>query len=1552
MQEIETDIPPATTAPDTAQLHQAQLEDYQQLLSALREQSFTLAQLKQKLLQPKPFSPLHQEHQVGLSTLKRLLDDPDYQALCRSKNIDPNVLVVTLKDTRLVCEVSDIEGGGDSQLVLDSIAKWQELRAEIEKAVTTLGGQLRLDGQVAAPRMATFYGLSAWDPAESAQHQAAISAVEEKVANLQLGLEDDFDLFDLMPALTENDRQVSVQGGAFSDELQRQFITGEIKRVIQTFLPGGVTSPLTHLANDILSSNALEAIRPLPTVFLQKILNSPQARALGDLLLTTMKWYGGVAGEQSSERVRIQLTAQALRIWYATRIIQTPGIAGYSLQSRDNWGKSYRAIWRAFEEHLRRSGRAASDKEAIVMARLFLCEFPSDFRVKDIPQELTYKGSVEWINFVTGVNLVGFSDPQALDRKSFRTLKNLPFESHGRTEQEQLYGVSLAMLQPTLDWAISQALLPEQSADEYTYAQIEQALSKVDEYSKSLGEAVKKLNEATPTRLSIAQEIVTHDLAAITRHAANKDTFWDDHELASWTRYLNWAKRYSPAEVVADDNFDKAAPWAVIEKNTNRIMFYIWLDEQRKLHIGDTNSSRAYNTVCNARTLFETHFSRHIRSLTEAYELLIKNLLTSLSYTDRESLEFGKLTIHSLRKETYNIQAKHETPEKILPRRARNGLLLVSSHNATTRTFELLPRAGIIRRIDNLDPGLFGGQLKSATWSAGTQPYQVEVLSHKTLPFDWQAHATGSQPRPGSHCEAIIEPLGSTFLAPDTIETLQDPALTIDSKRTRDISHFIASELLFVDPKALRSAAYGETAFDREKTSRERAQNIGKLFVPFWKSVEDVRSDDIERNVNGAFGIGMELAVFSVPVGKMAGGMSNLLFNSRSLGTSARLAALATLSKEVSTLTLQALNPLGGIGLLLKSLGSRALRYIKSGLFTLKVMRRSAGHYDVARSLPQARDAGRWKPATSGDRLGTVRGIEDVPIRQTGTAAMPAFHAVDPLSGRPFGPRLLSSDVSVGRSFYRRIDTTHHEELYAVAKAARIKKALQQDGRTAVWIDDVAYRVQNHALRRVDSLDASQTLKRVPCRTRRVPNQPCIEKFANNDSPAVRPAMGSFSEHDSWAPWFGDGTFTASAATPTRPYRLLNYENTIYRARGNELHPYRGQPAAIGLNSLRPIARTTLNARLQFQEGIFAGLKVNGSAVGIDDVHEVGALIVYSKDGNHRYVFTCLNMNDYYMAKLAATDDLQQTLQMSKVSAQELLADTAARELRRIYIGSLNANNMVRIHGREQVHRALDTINEYAVTIGAPSRPWEELHWVRVTAYPASSLLFDGPTRATVVTLADGARTWSRSTETSTRLQRAIGDRFDALFARSSRASSRAQAIDQAMIDLQSLTGDSRQSLRNIAYADVVTATGAKQVYVSVSGAGDNTRHLPLFSSGRRKVVNQGDTSYFNVDGLRQRSAPEALSLANDEALLSIPHPVTHPARTDILERATSVDSESKLVAFIREKFPNQGDLRSANVVTTLPPCDSCSIIIKGFGQDRQIADLNVIWGQRPRQPR
>ena len=1539
---------PVTPLPTAAQVHQGQIQDYELLLSFMRLEITSRADFQKSLIRPRTYSPLNQENETGQIALQQLLEDSDYRALCKSHNVSPHYLTVTIKEGAYVYETSNREGENKTILNLSGNPKWKNFRTHIEKSVQLLSGQIRHDRLIPVFRMATFYGITPWDPTHADQHQAAIDALEEKIAGFRLGLEEDFNILDFRPSPVKHSLKSSHAGlSAAAVRSQVRLLrthyglaARDIKRILQTYLPDGKTSLLTHLAGDILSSATVEQIRARPTAFLQKILESPEAETLGTHLLSAMDWYGGKPGEESSPRIRTKVVANALEIWFQSPPTDIPvRIAGYDFQARTHWGKSYPSIRGEFETHLLSSKQASSEKEAIVIARLFLRQFPAEFSVSDIPSDLPYRSSVVWVNFVNGVNLINATDPGALNRFNFEQLTRLPLEQSEGATAEQLENIGMARLLPTLDWAVSQGIIAQKQREAFTQLDIERAQAELDKHIATLNDAIIQLNKEPPKRLSIAQTAVDTNLAPKLNRleTTDKHWYWKEHLLARKRHDYDRGKDtptfankaydyYSAADVVASGKFDDRKPWHIAKNDHTVTTLKLSIDEYRNIQsegfvsvakIGPTG------TLPDVKKQFDEEFLSHLQSLTAAYATLINNLLASLPYSDRKALELGELKIYTLRQQTFRVEAKHETPEKLLPLRTRNGLLLVTTFNGLTNTIELLPRAGIIRRIDNLAPNQFGGVLTYENWPAGMYSHSVETLSNRTLPFDWDAHATGVKPKSPARCEAIVEQLGHTFLAPS--HSIDEVPVSINSSRGKEISNFIATQLLYQDPKVIRATGYGETALEREDTELEKLRENIKAFVPFWKNIDDLASGDPQRIVNGAFGLSMEVAPFASPIGKFAAGSLRLIVNPGRLALSMRLPAFASTIKQVMILTLQALNPADMAVSLFQILGAKGLKLVRFGVFRIQQLRGKAGHYDFTRSLPRIRDAGNWKPLASGDQLARIRGIDDVPVRSIVSTSKTSYRLIDPLSSRPYGPAINAStdELLLGRSHYRTLENNDHHTIVELTRNSRVQEVLEVDGRTTLFIDDQPYRLQDGVLRRADLVE--DAYKTIPCRPPRAPRfEVCRTSYVLRD-PAPTPDIGSFDNTKGWAPWFGDLIYTP--ATGKMPIRI---------------------------SALR--TKHSLQATMEFQKGIYGRFMVSIPVAGeplVDNIR-AGAIIVEAMDGSKHYVFMRLDAGDFYVAECAKGQSLTDMLTFNKATTPPTALE---KELRTVYTGSLLANNMVRIHGQPLAERALKAIDDIAISIGGHANPPETLKWLKVDTSPAEAILFDHSTRMIVRTSVDGAATWSLSRAAPDSVRETTAEIFNTLFARqaitfasSTHAGPGALRIDDTMMQLQRLissrTGRPVHHPRNIAFAEIKTKTGAHEVYVSVSGQQGDTAFLPLFAKNpATHEVSVGSTRYINID--RGTRFPQtALSVTPEGKLQAIPHTIDNienytPALTS---RPTSLDTESKLISVIRSKYPDPKQLDSITIATTLAPCDSCSVVIKQFGYDGSPGALDVIW--------
>ncbi|WP_434557987.1 deaminase domain-containing protein [Pseudomonas sp. Z4-20] len=1512
--------PPMATSlspvPSPDEKYQGLLGDYDSLLSLIRSTSHE--KLANTLIKPTRCSPMYLEDETGQRSLQALAQHEDYRALCKTVGASPYNLTVTLKDGKAVCETRSSNSEVTLPIPLGKHPVWDGWLANIEKAVRKLGGQIRQNGEVTFARMAWFYGIPLADPLDDKQREAAILALEEKRARHSLGLGNAIRLDELGHGSAVKNKSV--------DDL--------IMETMGEHLPQLRTSLLAHLSPIDIASLTIEELRAKPSFYLEKILLSEKAEALTEALLRALEWYGGHHGEDSAPSVRIKLLVKAIDLWLLAGKNEPEGaIAGYQWQAPSNWGKSYEAIWLAFESYLRTSERASSVNESVLLACLYRSSFPLELQIPDIPAELPYRSSTVWVNFVHGVQLANAIDPTLLLRLSVQQLMDLPNEYIDEGNAEDLKLASITRLQPALDWAVTNGFVPERTDADYSVQTIEKAMQKLDEAIAHLSRAVTDLDKRPPDRLKIA----TLELTKLFGHSRFL-TGWKMEREASafstgsgtWKTGPSFHSQYSLVDVYASGELSKAK-WFINPPQTA----WLTLSEEG---IVDTNlfgRQLKGKTLPNIENLFDTQLKNYIKLISSAYQQLIIHQIASLPLIDRRALEYGTIKLYSLRQPTGDMGGVIGVEEETLPLRARCGFILEATYDGKVTYYELVPRAGVIRPRPDIAPHHIG-----ATTTFGPQMNPAEQIApgifwsfqdkNKHLPFDWNAHINGTVPEKNMQCQAIMDQIGGTLGKLMNSDPPDISPATLESSSIQSIANHIADRLLFIDEAELRRACYGQTEFDRQQANLDKLISVIKSFIPFWESIENLSSGQRKKINEGLLGLTLDLAAFVFPFGKFASGSMKIIRVGGKLTFTKKLPLLA---KNVGVLFNSTLNPLDGIPSLLKAGGLSLFRLSKKGYLSLKTLSGRAGQYDLLKGVPQATDPGRWRPLSTKDRLATVYEIEDAPVRNIASHGKSDFRLVDPLSTKPYGPALTTehSGLSLGPSRYDLLGKTESDSLFKIPGNTQVKEVLEVDGSRTFYLDDVPYRLEDGALRRVDTLDATKKFKKLPCRLRRSPDETCKVSYVLKGEPAERP-VGIFNTQKGWAPWFGD--VVAQPSIPTTEQRaLVNFEGKIYELKEGNLSTYKGSPRHIGLESKAPVPRNVVSATMEFQTGIYGGIKITGTAEHIDDVHHVGAIIVPSIDNNSQYIFTCVNTDIYYSIKIPIGSDIKQSLKLRKLDKAEL-NEGYGEELKRIYDGSLNANNMARVHGIEKVEQALKNMDEVSIPIGVTPAPPKNMKCIKVDTSPAEALLFDHRTRMMVVELPNGTALWKPATSAPRQATNMTTSVFGALFKKES------LPINEAMTALQNILPRYK---KNIAFAHLVLASGKTEVYVSVSGVNDFTRHLPLFNSNPRQVEVNG-TNYFNMDEIAGPVVPTSLSIGPDNRVLSIPH----SSRSDIQHQVTSADSESKLVGFIREKYPNNADIRSMTIATTLPPCDSCAIVMKEFGHSRGADSLNVTWGKRP----
>lgn len=1541
----------ATAAPTPAQRHAGQQAEYETILSALQAVRTRASDLHGFYLSPSADSSLTLEYERTKTLLRTFFEDTS-----------DNALSVHLRPLKgLLTEVSGIgdqcvfltshnDGTVDTHTIKDVTKSTGEIRT-FQRALVGIGGYIRSDRVLPLPQVLKYYGLAL--PAEQNTDSLTrlIEQMEEKRAIHRLNLEQGLQISELI----EQHQHILMLN------VVSEIVTKEARSVID-ILAREVTPPMTP-----------QQLATQPTACLGRLLDTPKAGDLGQRLLKTLNWYGSRSDEKTVPEIGAKLLLEALRLWYFLTLTDAShSIARYQLQHRANHGKSYPDILKHFRQHLEDSLRTRSPIETALLGRLCQARFPVEFQVRDIPPDLPYATSIVWVNFVHGAHLAHALDPTLLQRLTFQQITDLPLKKSQNASKALLQLIALTRVPAALTCAQAiDAVEPSAQTGDVQESRLK-ALQALEDHQVQLNEAIVQLDISAPKRLKLAEQQLKLAFATgvspdplrirVMRNLYRSGKRVERNIMESTDLPQ---KTWPLLEVYASGGLNADNKWYITDDGKTA-RDWIRLSTDRTFESGPVDSdARSVTLLPRNRTLpdiavlFDEQFKSYLAKSKAAYELLIKSLLVTLPWADRKALEHGEVRVLSLRDET-GRKADEETAAHTLPLRARMGFVLQATYKNAVRFYECLPRAGVIRPRADVTTAHVGGD-RGHYFSVNRlveEDYAsyIAIRKHR-LPFDQDAHAIGSPPKSGATCLAILDPLGDALPPSRTPSADHDisPNLTLTCPRTQQIASFIATHLLYLDEKEVRREAWGVTSYERHLEEKHWLHSV-KGFLPFWGSIEDLQSDKFGDRVLGAIGLVLDILSFAVPLGKFAAGSIRLAARAGRLGIRSTLPRMVKLSGKLLTSSLKNLNPLDGSVDLLRLVGrgvkgaGRAVVFLeRRAVFQLKKLAGKADSYDLVSSLPQATEPGRWKPLMDADELGIVKGIEDVPVRKIDGH----HYLVDPLSTRPYGPRLTpqNHELSLGRSSYDTVKKTDELVFFELPEQAHVRYQFDIDGRTTVFIDDVPYRLDGEELRRVEMIDDSSALTLVPCRPRRAPNNgsECLNSFVTG-TPASTPEVGSFDETKGYAPWFGDRVSEA-VSRPDHDGQFVTHEGNLYQIIDNIPTLYRGDITKLGFTKKWLVPRHEMPATLMFRKGIYGRIEVKGVYEGADDPHRIGAILVPSKDESSTYVFSRINTDKYYFATVPKGQSLSEPLTLKRLLKADMAEGTLGAELLTVYTGSLSANNIARMHSKEALELAMKTMDEIAIPIGTAPNPPGNMKFLKVDTSPGEALMFDHSTRMIVTRLPEGATTWSRSKDAPEDLRQSTASIFDTLFMSPTIDASKANSalrINQTMQKLHQLTPKRQRSFnpRNIAYAEVMTSSGQREIYVSVSGARQATGHLPLFKQNLgADSVRVGESTYFNID-MNQNFPYTSLEVTAEGKLLAVPTTIKDIGTYKPVQsiKPTSLDSESKLINVIREKYPDPKAIKSVNIATTMPPCESCSIVMKNFGYDGGENALQVLW--------
>lgn len=688
-----------------------------------------------------------------------------------------------------------------------------------------------------------------------------------------------------------------------------QLDTEQRKTILETINTGRQNNRprlLDRLCGSLLNGKTPEQIRTQADALLKELLGQGPARALGQQLITALKWYGQHADESAGQASLGLLVLSALILDLdpaAGEASYAP--AGFNLIADVHWGKPHADLRRELELHLARAC-TVSTAAAPLAAHLLLAGTAPEFLVQALPDTLRFRTSIAWMTFKQGVMIAHALAPGSPQYMTYNDMIALAAQPSTTAQQQQWREYTTTST--LLDWAIAQGELPERENGQYRTDEIDALKTRLMHRLQALKDALITFASEPPTRRSIALE----DLKKVfpTQSLLEKACLWRPVPLLAGSS-LRFPMHHHDRE-----NYSLHS---LVELHMDgQLNDTRWASIEPQLDLARLRPSFGQLGRINER--FDTAFGAYVESMKQAYSTTIEDLLAQLPLADRSHLQQADLQLLVLKKPPDKDLALLSKEEE-LARTARMGVILRGTSPIGSEEYELFPLLNRMhkRRGPPLVFRLGGTPISATTGSAHSTHPVTQLLLGDELPVDWEAYAIGRPPRLGTRSKVVVHLLWSSSPTPNN--SLASTALTFGSAVNRAIAHAIVQQHFFLEVDALRMQARGSTRQEHLQQRWDRLLAQLKNLVPVWSCATDITSGDMRRTIEGAYGCLIDLLTLLFPAKQFL--TASLAILKRTVPLPIKLIQLGRLS---STFLNSVLNPLEGIPGLLRLTGSGLIR--------------------------------------------------------------------------------------------------------------------------------------------------------------------------------------------------------------------------------------------------------------------------------------------------------------------------------------------------------------------------------------------------------------------------------------------------------------------------------------------------------------------------------------------------------------------------------------------------------------------------------------------------
>ncbi|VVN44360.1 hypothetical protein [Pseudomonas fluorescens] len=702
----------------------------------------------------------------------------------------------------------------------------------------------------------------------------------------------------------------------------------EFRRLIASYLKG--QSLLEQLSYSIFGGPSTPFKRSEAEQILERLVSSPIALRWARAYVRDLGWYGAQENQPQSDESLKQLILTSLLLDIHPRIGEGEPrnqVAGFDLYAVEHLELSFADVHTAFEKHLVQHHRI-TERNAALAAHLLLAEAAPEFLVKDLPATLAL-GTPQWVEFCRIVAVQETIAPGSTRSMTYTRLHQLskpgPVSGFGKTLD------ALAAGDAVIDWAVLNKIITPDDIAKSIPGALEKASTAYARVAATLAETADTLGRPLPTRRSVSLDILKQ---------VAKGCSYLEHDVMFQKNDVAWVDAYgdrallSPVELHMSNDL-ATREWEV--KNGESIY---------------TAFPRMLPNLIAPDGEFHRQFNRDYLKHMKAMGTHLKQAFCTMPLVDRTRLLKGKVTIFSLRPSVAKLQTPNNLPtnpisstlysifatsrkpteshKEIEEAMGRYGVVLCCEFEDRMTCYELFTLHGTCRENRQLAALIEKENLLSTSVRSNATGYSLPATVH-SLPTNIECYTHGVPPGLIEVSSGVIDKIGQLPVSAPS-EEIKGYYQSFYSTEFDPLANFVLKHRPIATYDELVRECWGQTRLEAVRAKREADLDTFLNFVvPFKSCIEDLSSDDVERQVQGAGTCALEAAMTILLVVGAVAQVVSVVAKTMTVATKA-----SALAKVGLVLVNNVFNPLDGLPDLLFKGGKLLRRGFNSGFAQLE----------------------------------------------------------------------------------------------------------------------------------------------------------------------------------------------------------------------------------------------------------------------------------------------------------------------------------------------------------------------------------------------------------------------------------------------------------------------------------------------------------------------------------------------------------------------------------------------------------------------------------------